>query len=149
MSGKGKVLAVMSEWRYWGVELVGPLRKLEAAGSASERRSHLPGSPARSLRHHARGRGLGEGLRSVGRARGNKEPVGAFPGTALLQRARFSSRAGELLRAAPRRAGGRRRAIRRGPAGRRLSAVPATGIARRDSMIIQVRAHRSAHSAQR
>lgn len=27
-----KVLAVMSEWGYWGIELVGPLRKLEAAG---------------------------------------------------------------------------------------------------------------------
>jgi len=34
MNGKGKVLAVMSEWGYWGVELVGPLRKLEAAGYA-------------------------------------------------------------------------------------------------------------------
>ena len=27
-----KILAVMSEWGYWGIELVGPLRKLEAAG---------------------------------------------------------------------------------------------------------------------
>lgn len=27
-----KVIAVMSEWGYWGIELVGPLRKLEAAG---------------------------------------------------------------------------------------------------------------------
>lgn len=31
MSGK-RVLAVVSEWGYWGVELVGPLAKLEAAG---------------------------------------------------------------------------------------------------------------------
>jgi putative intracellular protease/amidase len=30
--GKGKILAVMSEWGYWGIELVGPLEKLEAAG---------------------------------------------------------------------------------------------------------------------
>jgi hypothetical protein len=27
-----KVLAILSEFGYWGVELVGPLRKLEAAG---------------------------------------------------------------------------------------------------------------------
>lgn len=27
-----KILAVMSEWGYWGIELVGPLKKLEAAG---------------------------------------------------------------------------------------------------------------------
>ncbi|MFN8522592.1 MAG: type 1 glutamine amidotransferase domain-containing protein [Chloroflexota bacterium] len=27
-----KILAVMSEWGYWGIELVGPLAKLEAAG---------------------------------------------------------------------------------------------------------------------
>jgi len=27
-----KIIAVMSEWGYWGIELVGPLRKLEAAG---------------------------------------------------------------------------------------------------------------------
>jgi len=27
-----KILAVMSEWGYWGIELVGPLRKLEAVG---------------------------------------------------------------------------------------------------------------------
>lgn len=27
-----RVLAVVSEWGYWGVELVGPVRKLEAAG---------------------------------------------------------------------------------------------------------------------
>jgi len=29
-----RILAVMSEWGYWGIELVGPLRKLEAAGYA-------------------------------------------------------------------------------------------------------------------
>jgi putative intracellular protease/amidase len=29
-----RVLAVVSEWGYWGIELVGPLRKLEAAGYA-------------------------------------------------------------------------------------------------------------------
>jgi putative intracellular protease/amidase len=28
----GKILAVMSEWGYWGIELVGPMNKLEAAG---------------------------------------------------------------------------------------------------------------------
>lgn len=27
-----RILAVMSEFGYWGIELVGPLRKLEAAG---------------------------------------------------------------------------------------------------------------------
>ena len=27
-----RVLAVMSEWGYWGIELVGPLNKLQAAG---------------------------------------------------------------------------------------------------------------------
>lgn len=27
-----RILAVMSEYGYWGIELVGPLRKLEAAG---------------------------------------------------------------------------------------------------------------------
>lgn len=32
MSKTGKILAVMSEWGYWGIELVGPLLKLEAAG---------------------------------------------------------------------------------------------------------------------
>jgi putative intracellular protease/amidase len=32
MSETKKILAVMSEWGYWGIELVGPLRKLEAAG---------------------------------------------------------------------------------------------------------------------
>lgn len=31
MSSK-RILAVMSEWGYWGIELVGPLRKLESAG---------------------------------------------------------------------------------------------------------------------
>ena len=30
----GRILAVMSEFGYWGIELVGPLRKLEAAGYA-------------------------------------------------------------------------------------------------------------------
>lgn len=32
MSQSMKILAVMSEWGYWGIELVGPLTKLEAAG---------------------------------------------------------------------------------------------------------------------
>jgi putative intracellular protease/amidase len=32
MANTKKVLAVMSEWGYWGIELVGPLLKLEAAG---------------------------------------------------------------------------------------------------------------------
>jgi putative intracellular protease/amidase len=32
MADTKKILAVMSEWGYWGVELVGPLLKLEAAG---------------------------------------------------------------------------------------------------------------------
>jgi len=32
MADTKKILAVMSEWGYWGIELVGPLRKLEAAG---------------------------------------------------------------------------------------------------------------------
>jgi putative intracellular protease/amidase len=32
MAQTKKILAVMSEWGYWGIELVGPLRKLEAAG---------------------------------------------------------------------------------------------------------------------
>src|SRR5271157_2929168 len=32
MAPTGKILAVMSEWGYWGIELVGPLLKLEAAG---------------------------------------------------------------------------------------------------------------------
>jgi putative intracellular protease/amidase len=32
MAETKKILAVMSEWGYWGIELVGPLRKLEAAG---------------------------------------------------------------------------------------------------------------------
>lgn len=32
MAESKKILAVMSEWGYWGIELVGPLRKLEAAG---------------------------------------------------------------------------------------------------------------------
>jgi putative intracellular protease/amidase len=32
MTATKKVLAVMSEWGYWGIELVGPLLKLEAAG---------------------------------------------------------------------------------------------------------------------
>jgi len=27
-----KILAILSEYGYWGIELVGPLRKLEAAG---------------------------------------------------------------------------------------------------------------------
>ena len=27
-----RILAVMSEFVYWGIELVGPMRKLEAAG---------------------------------------------------------------------------------------------------------------------
>jgi putative intracellular protease/amidase len=31
-----RILAVMSEYGYWGIELVGPLRKLEAAGYAVE-----------------------------------------------------------------------------------------------------------------
>jgi putative intracellular protease/amidase len=31
-----KILAVMSEWGYWGIELVGPLLKLEAAGFTVE-----------------------------------------------------------------------------------------------------------------
>lgn len=30
--GKHRILAIMSEFGYWGIELVGPLRKLEAAG---------------------------------------------------------------------------------------------------------------------
>lgn len=34
MASTGKILAVMSEWGYWGIELVGPLLKLEAAGFA-------------------------------------------------------------------------------------------------------------------
>ena len=36
MAATGKILAVMSEWGYWGIELVGPLRKLEAAGYTLE-----------------------------------------------------------------------------------------------------------------
>lgn len=32
MAETKKILAVMSEWGYWGIELVGPLKKLEAAG---------------------------------------------------------------------------------------------------------------------
>ncbi|MGE3267774.1 MAG: type 1 glutamine amidotransferase domain-containing protein [Chloroflexota bacterium] len=32
MAETKKILAVMSEWGYWGIELVGPLLKLEAAG---------------------------------------------------------------------------------------------------------------------
>ena len=32
MSGGKRVLAVMSEWGYWGIELGGPLNKLKAAG---------------------------------------------------------------------------------------------------------------------
>lgn len=36
MAESKKVLAVMSEWGYWGVELVGPLLKLEAAGYTVE-----------------------------------------------------------------------------------------------------------------
>jgi len=31
-----RILAVMSEYGYWGIELVGPLRKLEAAGYTVE-----------------------------------------------------------------------------------------------------------------
>ena len=27
-----KILAILSEYGYWGIELVGPLNKLEAAG---------------------------------------------------------------------------------------------------------------------
>lgn len=34
MVGTKRILAVMSEFGYWGIELVGPLRKLEAAGYA-------------------------------------------------------------------------------------------------------------------
>jgi putative intracellular protease/amidase len=34
MTKTNKILAVMSEWGYWGIELVGPLTKLEAAGYA-------------------------------------------------------------------------------------------------------------------
>lgn len=34
MSANGKILAVMSEWGYWGIELVGPLAKLQEAGYA-------------------------------------------------------------------------------------------------------------------
>ena len=36
MVATGKILAVMSEWGYWGIELVGPLLKLEAAGYTLE-----------------------------------------------------------------------------------------------------------------
>jgi putative intracellular protease/amidase len=36
MAATGKILAVMSEWGYWGIELVGPLLKLEAAGYTLE-----------------------------------------------------------------------------------------------------------------
>ena len=65
MAETKKILAVMSEWGYWGIELVGPLRKLEAAGysfdfvtpegqalagPAAEQRHHLRGSAARRLR---------------------------------------------------------------------------------------------------
>jgi len=32
MSQSGQVLAIVSEWGYWGIELVGPTNKLEAAG---------------------------------------------------------------------------------------------------------------------
>ena len=32
MASSKRVLAIMSEFGYWGIELVGPLRKLEAAG---------------------------------------------------------------------------------------------------------------------
>lgn len=32
MAGSKRILAVMSEWGYWGIELVGPLTKLVAAG---------------------------------------------------------------------------------------------------------------------
>ncbi len=32
MENKKRILAVMSEWGYWGIELVGPLNKLTAAG---------------------------------------------------------------------------------------------------------------------
>ena len=32
MNTEKRVLAVMSEWGYWGIELVGPLNKLVAAG---------------------------------------------------------------------------------------------------------------------
>lgn len=32
MGGDKRILAVMSEWGYWGIELVGPLNKLTAAG---------------------------------------------------------------------------------------------------------------------
>ena len=32
MTVKKRVLAVMSEWGYWGIELVGPLKKLKANG---------------------------------------------------------------------------------------------------------------------
>jgi putative intracellular protease/amidase len=31
-----KILAILSEYGYWGVELVGPLEKLEAAGYTVE-----------------------------------------------------------------------------------------------------------------
>jgi len=31
-----RILVVMSEYGYWGIELVGPLRKLEAAGYACD-----------------------------------------------------------------------------------------------------------------
>ena len=36
MAATEKILAVMSEWGYWGIELVGPLLKLEAAGYTLE-----------------------------------------------------------------------------------------------------------------
>lgn len=44
MSGK-RVLAIVSEWGYWGIELVGPLAKLEAAGHAVDIATPKGGRP--------------------------------------------------------------------------------------------------------
>ena len=101
-----RILAVMSEFGYWGIELVGPMRKLEAAGykfdfvSPKGKRSPvLPPSTDTTYIDPPLG------VRSHAGPECDDEPVKNVPRASLLFAPELLARIGSLLRNPPLGAG--------------------------------------------
>ena len=136
-----KILVVLSEWGYWGEELVGPLEAFEEAGYSvdfmtpdrqapgRDRREHgsrLRRPAARPLGHLARrwarrSPALRHG-RQEQRARQPDEPLRADAGAPVPQRGRLPAQGRGLLQGARREGEGLRRHLRRDADRRRLRA---------------------------
>ena len=129
-----RILIVLSEFGYWGEELVGPLETFDEAGyqvdfatPKGKRPTPLPPSmdpavhrsAAGQVGHLAGGRRQGQGARRVGSLRQADRHLGLDPRAPVLELADAAARHGGVLHPARRGREGAQGQVRRDPAGRR------------------------------